>query len=148
MKTIAIFTFLFLTFAVHAEYEDNLVGTCHVVNKDLRANFYVRNSDKHFHFKYVNSAGEVVDDNSVKHRQNIFTKKYGIKEKNGKIIIKARESYYKADLVFYIEKESALFKHKRSCIRPWLFEPCEVYVEKYEVRFNNCNLDFTDYLDY
>ena len=128
-----------------ADYERVLMGSCDVVGKDLQANFYVRNTDRRFSFDYVDSDGNVVIDTSVKHRQSMNTDDYGIKLKKAKVRMKTRYSFYKADFIFNTKKNTALFKHKRSYIREWRSR--YMYVDRYKVKFENCNLDFSDVID-
>jgi hypothetical protein len=130
-----------------AEYENVLVGNCAVANSNLKANFYVRNNDKHFSFEFMDPNGNVYEDTSAIHRQNIFTEEHGIKLAKGKVVIRETESYYKANFTYNTAKKTAEFKHAYSCIRDWFDQPCVTYVEKYRVEFNNCNLDFGNVLD-
>ena len=106
-----------LTYADGGDYKRVLKGSCDVVDQDLKANFYIRDNDKHFDFDFLDIEGNIYEDNSAIHRQNIYTEVHGITLERDKIKMKARGSYYRADFVYNTIKKTAVFRHKKSCIR-------------------------------
>ena len=112
MKHLSLIILIFLSMSTSFaqdggdDYTRVLKGTCDVKDKDLIANFYIRNTDKHFSFDYIDADGNHFEDNSVKHRQTIYTEEHGIKLRRGKVRMKSRMSFYKADFKFNVEKKT------------------------------------------